>query len=412
MISKGEKDGESKDRITTTGRKSKIISVKYSIIKKFSGRNLLKIFEKIKEDTGGNGILLGYEEKVIGGERIYEIVVGVPDMGSENTGRDGRRAQAGDGKEKQLVISEERISSLSEILQKLEELKREFASVKENVEFISKRAMSPAEMKLPQSALTFFKKLVTRGVERSLALSMTEDMMNLKLPLDARGVSSILSRYMLFRNPLEDSKKKFIALVGPTGVGKTTTAAKISALYMLSRSKNVALLETDRYRIASVDQIKKYAEIMGVPLFVATTTDELKAILPKLFRFDLVVIDTMGKSQYDVKNIKKISSIISALSSHMNVEVALLISTSQKDEEIVSVIRGFSEIGIDYFIFTKVDETSYPGTILNIGCTTEIPLAFVTTGQSVPDDIKLASPDVISDLILGPPPITRYLLKA
>ncbi len=371
--------------------------MKYSVIKKFSGKNLLKIFEKIKEDTNGNAVLLGYEEKMIGGERFYEVIVGVPEI--KNKDNEG------------IAETINKMTELQQVIQKIDELKREFVYVKENIEFISKKAMNPAELKLPKEALLFFKKLIARGVERSIALSITEDIMTSKMKFDLSGLSSVISRYMTFRNPLQDVRKKFIALVGPTGVGKTTTAAKISATYAITRSKNIALLETDRYRIASVDQMKKYAEIMGVPLFVATTPEEIQKVLPKLSNFDLVVIDTMGKSQYDVKNIKRISSIISQINNHSKVEVALLISTSQKDEEIILVIRGFSEIGIDYFIFTKVDETSYPGTILNVGCATETPVAFITTGQSVPDDIKIASPDVIADITLGPPPITSYLLR-
>ncbi|MCS7213646.1 MAG: hypothetical protein NZ927_05445 [Candidatus Calescibacterium sp.] len=375
--------------------------MKYSVIKKFSGKNLLKIFEKVKEDTNGNAVLLGYEEKLVGGEKFYEVIVGIPD--TKNKIEKIEKSKDTDFSEK--------ITEIREILEKIEELKREFLYVRENIEFISKKTMNPAEIRLPQEALNFFKKLVSRGIERSIALSITEDIMNSRLNFDLKGLSSVVSKYMIFRNPLADGRKKFISLVGPTGVGKTTTAAKISALYAISKSKNVALLETDRYRIASVDQMKKYAEIMGVPLFVATNPEEIRTMLPKLMKFDLVVVDTMGKSQYDIKNIKRISSVLSEIGNQTKLEIALLISTSQKDEEIVLVIKGFSEIGIDYFIFTKVDETSYPGTILNIGCTTETPIAFITTGQSVPDDIKIASPDVISDVILGPPPLTMYLLK-
>lgn len=384
--------------------------VKYSVIKRFSGRNLLKIFEKVKEDTNGKAVILGYDEKTVNGERFYEIIVGVPEITEK---AEGSKADEELGKivDKGHIFVRDRITEFREILERLDDLKREFLHIRENLDFISRKALNPAELKLPQDAFSFFKKLIARGVERSIALSITEEIMNSKLGFDGKGFSTVLSQYVSFKNPLEDRRKKFIALVGPTGVGKTTTAAKIASLYMLSRSRNIALLETDRYRIASVDQIRKYAEIMGVQLFVATTPEELRAVMSKLIMFDFVVVDTMGKSQYDVKNIKRISSLISEIGSRSRIEIALLISTSQKDEEIVFVIKGFSEIGIDYFIFTKVDETSYPGTILNISCTTETPIAFITTGQSVPDDIRIASSEVISDIILGPPPITRYLLK-
>jgi flagellar biosynthesis protein FlhF len=232
--------------------------------------------------------------------------------------------------------------------------------------------------------------------------------------IDEISFAKIIQNYLSFKNPLIDvfrGESKFLALVGPTGVGKTTTAAKISALYLMSGFKKVALLGTDRYRIGSVEQIKKYADIMGIPLFVAATQDEIKKIWNELTKFQFIVVDTMGKSQYDIKNMKKISSLIREIGNKAKVETCLLLSTSQREEEMINVMKGFSEIGIDYLIFTKVDETSFPGTIINIGTFLEKPIAFFTTGQSVPDDIKTASPKTLTELILDPTFLTEYATK-
>jgi len=405
--------------------------VKYSVIKKFSGKNLLKIFEKIKEDTGGNGVLLGYEEKQIGGEKYYEVIVGIlsayqkqeekrKDETESKKTIDNRKLNLSEDdskKEKNQNESAKKenydIALLSEISKKIEEIKREFSNLKTYVEFMSKKELSPPEIKLPTYGLLLFKKLISKGVQRNIALSITEDISKLGR-IDEISFAKIIQNYLSFKNPLIDvfrGESKFLALVGPTGVGKTTTAAKISALYLMSGFKKVALLGTDRYRIGSVEQIKKYADIMGIPLFVAATQDEIKKIWNELTKFQFIVVDTMGKSQYDIKNIKKISSLIREIGNKAKVETCLLLSTSQREEEMINVMKGFSEIGIDYLIFTKVDETSFPGTIINIGTFLEKPIAFFTTGQSVPDDIKTASPKTLTELILDPTFLTEYATK-
>jgi flagellar biosynthesis protein FlhF len=405
--------------------------VKYSVIKKFSGKNLLKIFEKIKEDTGGNGVLLGYEEKQIGGEKYYEVIVGIvsayqkqeekrKDETESKKTIDNRKLNLSEDdskKEKNQNESTKKenydIALLSEISEKIEEIKREFSNLKTYVEFMSKKELSPPEIKLPTYGLLLFKKLISKGVQRNIALSITEDISKLGR-IEEISFAKIIQNYLSFKNPLIDvfrGESKFLALVGPTGVGKTTTAAKISALYLMSGFKKVALLGTDRYRIGSVEQIKKYADIMGIPLFVAATQDEIKKIWNELTKFQFIVVDTMGKSQYDIKNIKKISSLIREIGNKAKVETCLLLSTSQREEEMINVMKGFSEIGIDYLIFTKVDETSFPGTIINIGTFLEKPIAFFTTGQSVPDDIKTASPKTLTELILDPTFLTEYATK-
>ncbi len=391
--------------------------MKYSVIKKYSGSDILKIFERIKKDTEGKGVLLGYEEKSMGGQKYYEVIVGIPSKGDNQTNSQGKKEEGErweKGGENEGITNEkyksEEQKRLAEVAGHISELKAEFRAIRDSIEFIARKNMTPAEIRLPPTALFLFKKLVARGVDRNISFSIVEDIIKNGLPEDEKGFMNVLPQYISFGNPLSDRKQKFVALVGPTGVGKTTTAAKIAALHIMSGGK-IALLGTDRYRIAAVEQLKKYAEIMGTPLFVAVTEEEIKNILPNLEKYELVIVDTMGKSQYDIKNIRKISSIIREIGSRKRLEVCLLISCSQREEEIISVIRGFSEIGINYIIFTKLDETSYPGVIINIASMIEKPIAFLTVGQSVPDDIKVASPKTLADVLLGPPPLSRYMFR-
>ena len=451
--------------------------MRYSIIKKFSGTNIIKIFEKIRQDSGGNAVLLGYEEKEIdGGRKYYEVIVGIPSSpvgieerttsgsskkssrweGVEGLGKVGSAvktrkgvqgvsrneekvvgsieiggAEIGEIKGKHVPAEQTTNSNLKiiygfgEILNQIEDIKRELYGIKEQFRFLYRQGLSSSEIRLPPSYLFMFKRLLGRGVDRNLALSVVEDIADMEMEADEKALSLVLPKYLDFGNPLSDvidgKKRKFIVLVGPTGVGKTTTAAKISAMYMIRGGRNVALLGTDRYRIGSVEQIRKYAEIMGVPLFVASTPEEIRGVMPKLDSFDLVVVDTMGKSQYDIKNIRKISHLLDEMKKrgkdggrrtrNFSVDVCLLISCSQREEEIINVIRGFSEIDIDYIIFTKVDETSYPGVIINIGAFIERPIAFITTGQSVPDDIMEATEIGVAKILFGLPPHSRYAFR-
>ncbi|EKN63901.1 flagellar biosynthesis protein FlhF [Schinkia azotoformans] len=192
--------------------------------------------------------------------------------------------------------------------------------------------------------------------------------------------------------------KKYINVVGPTGVGKTTTLAKIAAQAVLKYGKKVAFITTDTYRIAAIDQLKTYAKILNVPLEVTYTIDDFVKAKERFSHFDLILIDTAGRNFRNKQYVEDLKSVISF---DENLETILVLALTSKYSDMLDIFEQFSSIKIDKLIFTKVDETSKYGTILNLIFKYKIGVAYLTNGQNVPDDIFEASPESIANTVFG-----------
>ncbi|MDI9219164.1 flagellar biosynthesis protein FlhF [Clostridium tertium] len=189
-----------------------------------------------------------------------------------------------------------------------------------------------------------------------------------------------------------------VVLVGPTGVGKTTTIAKLAGRLALIEKKKVGLITIDTYRIGAVEQLKTYAEIMNIPFKVVITLKEMEFAVNQLEDCDVILIDTTGRSS---KNTMQISEL-RAFTQKVNADhIALVISGTTKNRDIQTIINGYSEIGYEKMIITKLDETSSYGCMYNIIKKAQKPIAYITTGQNVPDDIRIPLKSEISRLILG-----------
>ncbi|MCK5558145.1 MAG: hypothetical protein KAJ01_07195, partial [Candidatus Hydrogenedentes bacterium] len=194
------------------------------------------------------------------------------------------------------------------------------------------------------------------------------------------------------------SRARVIALVGPTGVGKTTSTAKLSANLSMKEGKRVALLTADTYRIAATDQLKVYADIIGIPLEVVLSPKDMKAAIRRYKDCDYVFIDTAGGSQYNEQQIAELKRYLDAASTD---ETHLVLSATTDFKELLRVIEKFSAVKPDCLLFSKLDETQQLGIILNTLSHVDKPISFFSTGQNVPDDIRLASADRISSMMLG-----------
>lgn len=195
-----------------------------------------------------------------------------------------------------------------------------------------------------------------------------------------------------------DSKPKICFFVGPTGVGKTTTLAKLAAKLSLIENKKIGLITSDTYRIAAVDQLKTYSEILGIPLSVIYEPDELPMALSKYSDRDYILIDTAGRSQ----NSKEFESDVAVLLEYVeNPEIFLVISLTTGYKEIRKILDAYSFLADYKLLFTKLDESSSLGNVLNARMLTNKSLSYFTIGQSVPDDIEIANPDRIINYIVG-----------
>jgi flagellar biosynthesis protein FlhF len=189
-----------------------------------------------------------------------------------------------------------------------------------------------------------------------------------------------------------------IALVGPTGVGKTTTIAKLAAHFRLRENMKVALIAADNYRMAAIEQIQQFAEISNIPLEIVYTDDEMKAAIEKFNKFDMVFIDTAGRSQRNIEHMNDLRRTLLALDPD---EVHLTVSVTTKMKDLRVIERKYAEIGYHRLIITKLDETISYGTIYNIVKESGKAVSYVSTGQNIPDDLSLADSRSLANLIAG-----------
>ena len=188
-----------------------------------------------------------------------------------------------------------------------------------------------------------------------------------------------------------------VMLLGPTGVGKTTTIAKLAAIKALWEHKRVLLLTADTYRIAAVEQLKTYAKILGVPIEIIFDISSINSVVNDHENAEIILLDTAGRSQRDKKNMELFENIYN---SFMPDAVHLVLSANMKYKDMLDVVEHIPNIPVTHLLFTKLDETISYGSIFNIHQVMGCPLSFLTVGQNVPKDIETASGSRISDFLL------------
>ncbi|WP_077615097.1 flagellar biosynthesis protein FlhF [Caenibacillus caldisaponilyticus] len=187
-------------------------------------------------------------------------------------------------------------------------------------------------------------------------------------------------------------QKQTLVLVGPTGVGKTTTAAKLASKAALDDGKSVAFITTDTYRIAAVEQLKTYAKILNVPTEVAYSMDDFKRALDRHKDKDLILVDSAGRNYQQSKFVRELKALIPFSD---RLETHLVLSATAKANDLANIVKQFDGIPVSKFIFTKVDETTSLGALFNILLDRSIGVSYLTNGQNVPDDLLEADKNAL-----------------
>lgn len=196
----------------------------------------------------------------------------------------------------------------------------------------------------------------------------------------------------------EEIKEGVKVFVGPTGVGKTTTIAKLAGKYVLNYKKKVGLITIDTYRIGAVEQLRTYAEIMDLPFKVVFNLKEMEDAIDSMKECDIILIDTTGRSSKNLMQIQELRAFVEKTGSS---DISLVLSATTKWRDIESIVEGYSVLKFNKLILTKLDETNTYGAVFDTIVKSKVPLSYVTVGQNVPDDIKTLDKSKLISMILG-----------
>ena len=264
-------------------------------------------------------------------------------------------------------------------------LENELAALKDMMQALLKHSgIEPPPCRLGEE-------LVNLGVRRSLAEILIRKLGASAKPPELRQLLNQLVK----AEPAPE--QRIWTFVGTTGVGKTTTVAKLAALATLKEKKQAAIITLDTYRIGAVEQSRTYAKILGIPFISVTTPAEFKEACERLSSKDLILVDTVGRSALSREHVKELHDFLDGVP----VCKFLLLPVATPGAELDRIARNFGELGIDRMIFTKFDEAVASGAILTHNLLFRTPVAYLTTGQRVPEDIEAVNPKRILDLCLG-----------
>ena len=294
------------------------------------------------------------------------------------------------------------------------EMQEELGAIRTLVERVLREQQASSDggapAPVPEEVLELYTELIGQEVSEALARDVLEsvtgelDSTQLADPeFVRRSLVKHLTEFipvsegsLLARSP--DARPLTLALVGPTGVGKTTTVAKIAAAYRIRQNRRVGLVTLDTYRIAAIDQLRTYADIIGVPMAVARCADELEQVLADMSDLDVILIDTAGRSQKDVDRIGDLAALLEVARPH---ETHLVLAGTASRRVLLHEAEEFARVGIDRIVLTKLDEAVSFGMLVEVVHRIGTELSFLTTGQEVPDHIETARPDRLAELVIG-----------
>lgn len=353
---------------------------------------------------------------------IADDAIAAPGPGAPAYGRNGRIRTAEEPQQKSGTVGNGQhvagsgqgvtVDLASIQIEEMAGMQEEIQRLKSMLEEIKSEQTQLADARIPETTgdemQVEYQNLLRNGIDKRYATALLKQV-SFALPRDKQRQSEQVVEALAVEimnnvkvdNPLDlkgpGGERRVFALVGPTGVGKTTTIAKLASQAILQKNLRVGLINVDSYKVAALDQLATYAKILNVPFRQASNAAELDRALTEFKPLDLVLIDTSGRSQRDSESLSQMRSLLSECSA---VRPILIASATTRDQELYDIITRFKIFNPTGLIFSKLDETATFGCIYNVAARTGLPLTYFTVGQRVPEDIEPASRERVADLIL------------
>ncbi|MBW2107903.1 MAG: protein FlhF [Deltaproteobacteria bacterium] len=353
-------------------------------VKRFRAATIQEALNMVKRDLGSDALILS-TRKLGGGTSAAKTLFEVSAISGDKKPRDSARNEAPPW-------------------ESFEAVKADLTSIKEMLSFPVDAGGPIRRILESPGAVDLYMKLVRGGISESNArvfLKMggaLDDGAQRDFDRVYEQVLAQILKVIHVADPFRPNGEQVVAaFVGPTGVGKTTTVAKLVAEIILKQKRSVGLISIDNYRIGAVDQLRTYAAILGVPCFAAFTEADLKVAFRRLCDRDVILIDTAGQSHYDLARMDELARLIRSQGS---IKCHLLLSATTRESELEAATKSFNRLPCTSTIFTKTDETRTRGIIINQALRSDLPISYVTTGQKVPEDIVKATKMGVLSLVL------------
>ena len=378
-------------------------------IKRFRAQDMAEALRLVKKEFGYQAVILSAKEMKNGAGMLGFLkgpcveVTAATDAGyvkdkNENAFVGKRRRHKGASVEPVSVAQRDWRRPISLV-------KRETGVSRSKAGLTKTRSVIPQQRGVEMNLFDLSQEMQNQGVKESIALDLIKQL-DAVMPSNKlfrpeeikRSLIENLEKMGAASRPvrIERGKQKIIALIGPTGVGKTTTIAKLAAIGGLAKKRKIGLITLDDKRIGAIAQLEVYARILNIQMEVASSKKEVVKSLQKLKKADIVLIDTPGISYRDTRQLGDLKDLLHNIGP---VEIHLLLSAVTKEKDFNRILDRFRAIPIDSLIFTKLDESSEYGDLLNHLIRTKIPVSYFTSGPQVPDDIEVATLEKLVDRV-------------
>lgn len=362
-------------------------------IRKYQAKTITEALAMVRADLGRDAVIVQtrkVNKRVLGvwGREMVEV------WASDNPDLEGLRRP-------QTTTPATTPSSPREPSSRIEQLESEVQNLKAMIAQLAKQGVAVVPDTTPDSSTPdnhWLSLLRQAEVEESIAHELLRSVP--ENALSESTLHSLVAERLVTSGAitLQEAQPKVVMLVGPTGVGKTTTIAKLAAQYALLQKRRVGLITIDTYRIAAVEQLRTYSQIIDVPIRVVYSSNELPAAVREFAGMDIVFVDTAGRSQRNTMQIGELKACCERLST---CEVHLVLSSTTKTRDLYDIVERFSVMPLHRVIWTKLDESTTFGNMLNVAVKHPLPISYVTTGQRVPEDVEVAEANKLASLVVG-----------